>query len=67
MTDIWYAISSGEDSWGEAVNAGESINSNLIDQSPNYYADGPVLFYSSNGKEGFGGLPIEYLQYLKIW
>lgn len=60
MTDIWYAVTeeSGTDKWQEAINMGPGVNSELTDQSPNYYSEGNVLFYSSNGKEGFGGLDI---------
>ncbi len=60
MTDIWYTVTeeSGEDKWQEAINMGPDVNSELTDQSPNFYSDGNVLFYSSNGKEGFGGLDI---------
>lgn len=60
MTDIWLSITeeAGTDDWQEAINMGPTINSELTDQSPNYYSDGHVLFYSSNGKEGFGGLDV---------
>lgn len=60
MTDIWYSVTeeSGKDKWQEAINMGPEVNSELTDQSPNFYSEGHVLFYSSNGKEGFGGLDI---------
>lgn len=58
MTDIWYSVNSGGEEWSEAVNLGPSVNTELIDQSPNYYSEEHVLFYASNGKEGLGGLDI---------
>lgn len=58
MHDIWYSISGGKDDWGPAINMGDKVNTLFIDMSPRYYADQKVLFFSSNGHEGFGGLDI---------
>ncbi|WMJ75597.1 LysM peptidoglycan-binding domain-containing protein [Cytophagaceae bacterium ABcell3] len=58
MHDIWYSTSSGKDDWGPAVNMGEGINTMFIDMCPRYYPDEKVMFFSSNGHQGFGGLDI---------
>lgn len=58
MHDIWYSTSKGDDNWGTAVNMGDSVNTPFIDMSPNYYSGEKVLFFSSNGHKGFGGLDI---------
>lgn len=59
MNDIWYSVKApGEDeNWGKAVNL-ESVNTPYIDMSPCFYANDGVLFFASNGREGFGGLDI---------
>lgn len=59
MKDIWFsALESGDESWGEAVNMGPDVNSELTDYFPNYYSEDNVLFYTSYGKEGLGGADI---------
>jgi peptidoglycan-associated lipoprotein len=58
MHDIWYSTCHGDDNWGAPVNAGDKINTPYIDMSPNYYPKERTLFFSSNGREGFGGLDI---------
>ncbi|MFN6944619.1 MAG: OmpA family protein [Cytophagaceae bacterium] len=58
MHDIWYSVLKGEnENWGPAVNL-SSVNTPYIDISPTYYPEENILFYSSDGKEGFGGLDI---------
>jgi len=56
--DIWYSINRGNDSWDTPVNLGESLNTNQNDMAPFYYAPEKLLFYSTNGRESFGGLDI---------
>lgn len=59
--DIWMSIRQGngdEENWGEAQNLGSAINTPYKDFSPSYYADKEILFFSSDGHEGFGGLDI---------
>lgn len=59
--DIWYSVQesdSVEDDWGEAVNLGEPVNTPLSDFTPSYYSKEEVLFFSSNGHEGFGGFDV---------
>ena len=56
--DIWYSTCNGDDQWGPPINLGDKINTLFIDLSPRYYADQKVLFFSSNGHGGHGGLDI---------
>jgi len=58
MHDIWYSTCNGTDNWGPATNLGENVNTLFTDVSPRYYADHKVLFFSSNGHGGLGGLDI---------
>ena len=58
MSDIWMSVLEDhlqEDSWGEAINMGDKINTPYIEYSPNYYSAEKVLFFASDGHEGFGG------------
>ncbi|MDI1354628.1 MAG: OmpA family protein [bacterium] len=54
--DIWVSTRTGE-SWGEPVNLGPDINTSGDEMFPSVRKDG-VLFFSSNGLPGFGGLDI---------
>jgi tetratricopeptide (TPR) repeat protein len=58
MTDIWFSTSNGDDNWSMPYNLGPKINSPLSDMSPFYDSENRVLFYSSNGKGGLGGLDV---------
>lgn len=41
--------------WQRASNMGKSVNSRFWDSQPSLSADGRVLFFSSNRREGYGG------------
>lgn len=64
--DIWYSTKTGEEDWGQATNIGSPINTPYIEMSPNYYKEvnpetgeeSQILFFASNGHEGFGGLDV---------
>ncbi|MBC7487452.1 MAG: LysM peptidoglycan-binding domain-containing protein [Cytophagaceae bacterium] len=58
MHDIWFSTCNGDDQWRAANNMGEGVNSIFIDMSPRYFAAENLLFFSSNGREGIGGLDI---------
>ena len=59
MQDIWYSTCKGDDdSWGPAMNMGDMINTLFTDMSPRYLDKEKVLFFSSNGRENFGGLDV---------
>lgn len=56
--DIYYSVNRGNDNWDIAVNLGEPVNTPFNDMSPCYYGPEHMLFFASNGREGFGGLDI---------
>lgn len=56
-TDIWYCELQEDGSWGTPQNAGPAINTDQNEMFPNIGSDG-VLYYSSNGWPGMGGLDI---------
>ncbi|MCU0430195.1 MAG: carboxypeptidase regulatory-like domain-containing protein [Cytophagaceae bacterium] len=58
MHDIWYSTCNGDDAWGPPINLGDRINTLFVDMTPRYYSDQKVLFFSSNGHGGRGGLDI---------
>lgn len=55
--DIWYVKSEGEGKWSAPVNMGEKLNSKGNEMFP-YISFNGVLYFSSNGHEGLGGLDI---------
>jgi len=54
--DIWMCKKNGND-WSSPINLGQEINTPLDEVFPTIRQDG-VLFFSSNGLEGFGDLDI---------
>lgn len=53
--DIWYAIRGSDGKWGKPVNPGKEINTPGDEFSPFIYFNGRTLYFSSNGRESFGG------------
>ncbi len=57
LRDIY--VSQWQDStWAPAQNVGPSINSSRDDVSPFIHANGQTLYFSSNGRPGFGGFDL---------
>ncbi len=56
-TDIWFSEIQENGHWGEPINAGNTINSNGNEMFPSFGPDG-LLYYSSDGHVGMGGLDI---------
>ncbi len=56
-TDIWYADRINDTQWSEPINAGSKINTAEREEFPFVEGDS-ILFFSSNGHVGFGGLDI---------
>lgn len=54
--DIW-ECKKGKDGWEKPVNLGPDINTNGSEEFPHIRKDG-MLFYSSDGLAGFGGMDI---------
>lgn len=55
-TDLWYSKFNGT-RWLEPINAGSKINTDGNEMFPYLAADG-ILYFSSNGQAGLGGLDI---------
>ncbi len=58
--DIWYSCLDSTDHWTEAKNIGPTINTPFKEFTPFIYTDGNLLFFSSEGHPGMGGLDIFY-------
>jgi peptidoglycan-associated lipoprotein len=56
-TDIWYVDRTSEDSWSEAKNAGERINTAGREEFP-FVENDSILYFASDGLMGYGGLDI---------
>lgn len=56
--DLWMSVNSGNEEWGPAMNLGSNINTKLNELSPSFTAYQNVLFFSSDGHEGYGGLDL---------
>lgn len=56
-TDIWYSILQPDGNWSKPENAGSLINTAGNEMFPEMGVDG-MLYYSSNGLPGMGGLDI---------
>jgi len=63
--DIYVSYKNEKGFWEEAINLGPSINTKGDDQTPFIHADNQSLYFSSNGRLGFGGSDI-YLARKKI-
>jgi outer membrane protein OmpA-like peptidoglycan-associated protein len=56
--DIYVAYKNEKGYWEDAINLGPSINTKGDDQTPFIHADNQSLYFSSNGRVGFGGSDI---------
>jgi len=56
-TDIYVSILK-EGKWGEVINLGPKINTEMAERTPFLSPDGKYLFFSSSGRIGFGGLDV---------
>lgn len=56
--DIYVAYKNEKGYWEEAINLGPSINTKGDDQTPFIHTDNQSLYFSSNGRPGFGGSDI---------
>jgi outer membrane protein OmpA-like peptidoglycan-associated protein len=63
--DIYVSFKNEKGFWEEAINLGPSINTKGDDQTPFIHADNQSLYFSSNGRPGFGGSDI-YVSRKKI-
>ena len=56
--DIWYSVMQKDKTWSESKNLGSIVNSPKDEISPFMFFNNEILFYSSNGHQGFGGMDI---------
>jgi len=56
--DLWMSINAGGDNWGPAMNLGRAVNTKLNELSPSFTAFPNVLFFASDGHQGYGGLDL---------
>lgn len=57
-SDIYMATKDEKGIWSEAINLGEAINTTFDEDSPFIDVDGTTLYFSSDGREGYGGYDI---------
>ena len=60
MRDIWVSTMNEKGEWTKAVNVGPTVNSPYDEYSPFIHANNRTLFFSTNGRPGFGGYDIFY-------
>lgn len=56
--DIWFSIDSGNDEWGPPMNAGRAVNTKYNEISPSATPYRNIVFFASDGHQGFGGLDV---------
>jgi len=59
MSDLWYVDILGSDSYGTPVNLGTTINTEARESFP-FISKNNVLYFSTDGRAGLGGLDIFY-------
>ncbi|MHA7129922.1 OmpA family protein [Algoriphagus namhaensis] len=56
--DIWYSVRMNDGTWSEAKNLGNTVNTAKDEISPFMFFNNEILFFASNGHQGFGGMDI---------
>lgn len=56
--DIWYSVGKTNGKWNNPINPGKTVNTPGDEFSPFIYFNGKTLYFSSNGRESFGGFDI---------
>ena len=56
--DIWYSVRQNDGSWAEAKNLGNAVNTAKDEISPFMFFNNEILFFASDGHQGFGGMDI---------
>ena len=62
--DIYISLKDSTDNWSEPLNLGASINTEGFEISPYLSADKKRLYFSSNGRSGFGDADIYFTERL---
>lgn len=58
VEDIYVSLKDEQGKWSEPKNVGTKINTQFQEQCPSLSADGTKLYFSSNGRKGFGSSDI---------
>ncbi|MCU0399471.1 MAG: OmpA family protein [Algoriphagus sp.] len=56
--DIWYTVRQSDGNWSEAKNLGSIVNTQKDEISPFMFFNNEILFFASDGHQGFGGMDI---------
>lgn len=56
--DLYVSFKTSDDEWSEPQNLGESVNSAGHEDTPFIASDGQSLYFSSNGKGGYGSFDV---------
>ncbi|WP_026969537.1 OmpA family protein [Algoriphagus terrigena] len=56
--DIWYTVRQNDGSWADAKNLGDVVNTSKDEISPFMFFNNEILFFASDGHQGFGGMDI---------
>lgn len=56
--DIWYTVRQNDGSWADAKNLGDIVNTPKDEISPFMFFNNEILFFASDGHQGFGGMDI---------
>ena len=56
--DIWYTVRQNDGTWSEAKNLGNVVNTSKDEISPFMFFNNEILFFASDGHQGFGGMDI---------
>lgn len=56
--DLYVAFKDSTGKWGNPINMGPTINTEMAERSPYLHPDGKTLYFSSNGHPGLGELDV---------
>lgn len=62
--DLYVSLKSNDGKWGEPRNLGPVINTAFQESSPSLSADGKLLYFSSNGRKGYGSFDVYFSERL---
>lgn len=58
VEDIYVSLRTSDGKWSEPRNLGDVVNTPFQEVSPSLSADGKTLYFSSNGRKGYGSFDI---------
>lgn len=60
VEDIYVSIRKEDGKWSEPKNLGNTINTPFQELSPSLSKDGKILYFSTNGRKGYGSFDVYY-------